>query len=68
MVEGIGRFVMSDGNSYRERMARLVQDRDDCRSREGRREYQRQFEGEPPMSARERDEMQAKRDARWGVK
>lgn len=29
--------------------------------------YQRQFEGEPPMSARERNEMQAKRDAQWGV-
>ena len=30
--------------------------------------YQRQFEGEPPLSARERDEMQANRDAQWGVK
>lgn len=30
--------------------------------------YTRQFEGEPPMSARERDEMQAKRDAQWGVR
>jgi hypothetical protein len=30
--------------------------------------YQRQFEGEPPMSQRERDEMQARRDAQWGVK
>ncbi len=30
--------------------------------------YDRQFEGEPPLSARERDEMQAKRDAQWGVK
>lgn len=30
--------------------------------------YSRQFEGEPPMSARERDEMQAKRDAQWGVR
>lgn len=30
--------------------------------------YQRQFEGEPPLSQRERDEMQAKRDAQWGVK
>jgi hypothetical protein len=27
--------------------------------------YQRQFEGEPPISQRERDEMQAKRDAQW---
>ena len=27
--------------------------------------YQSQFEGEPPLSQRERDEMQAKRDARW---
>jgi DnaJ-class molecular chaperone len=30
--------------------------------------YQRQFEGEPPMSFAERTEMQAKRDADWGVK
>jgi DnaJ-class molecular chaperone len=30
--------------------------------------YQRQFEGEPPMSFAERCEMQAKRDAQWGVK
>ncbi len=30
--------------------------------------YQRQFEGEPPMSFTERAEMQAKRDAQWGVK
>lgn len=30
--------------------------------------YQRQFEGEPPLSQRERDEMQAKRDAQWGVR
>jgi hypothetical protein len=29
--------------------------------------YDRQFEGEPPLSARERDEMQARRDAQWGV-
>jgi hypothetical protein len=29
--------------------------------------YQRQFEGEPPMSQRERDEMQARMDAQWGV-
>ena len=31
-------------------------------------EYQRQFEGEPPMSFAERSEMQAKRDEQWGVK
>jgi len=30
--------------------------------------YDRQFEGEPPMSFAERTEMQAKRDAQWGVK
>jgi DnaJ-class molecular chaperone len=30
--------------------------------------YTSQFEGEPPLSQRERDEMQAKRDAQWGVK
>ena len=30
--------------------------------------YQRQFEGEPPMSFTERAEMQAKRDAQWAVK
>ena len=30
--------------------------------------YQRQFEGEPPMSFSERAEIQAKRDAQWGVK
>lgn len=30
--------------------------------------YERQFEGEPPMSFSERAEMQAKRDAQWGVK
>ena len=30
--------------------------------------YDRQFEGEPPLSQRERDEMQAKRDAQWGVR
>ncbi len=30
--------------------------------------YTRQFEGEPPMSQRERDESQARREAQWGVK
>jgi hypothetical protein len=30
--------------------------------------YTRQFDGEPPMSFTERAEMQAKRDAQWGVK
>jgi hypothetical protein len=30
--------------------------------------YARQFEGEPPMPQRERDEMQARRDAQRGVK
>ncbi len=30
--------------------------------------YTRQFDGEPPLSASERAEMQAKRDAQWGVK
>jgi RecJ-like exonuclease len=30
--------------------------------------YDRQFEGEPPMSFAERTAMQAKRDADWGVK
>lgn len=30
--------------------------------------YDRQFEGEPPMSFAERVEMQAKRDAQWGVR
>lgn len=30
--------------------------------------YDRQFEGEPPMSFAERTEMQAKRDAQWGVR
>lgn len=30
--------------------------------------YERQLEGEPPMSFSERAEMQAKRDAQWGAK
>ena len=30
--------------------------------------YDRQFEGEPPMSFAERTEVQAKRDAQWGVR
>lgn len=30
--------------------------------------YDRQFEGEPPMSFGERTAMQSKRDAQWGVK
>ena len=30
--------------------------------------YDRQFEGEPPLSFAERTAMQAKRDAQWGVK
>lgn len=29
--------------------------------------YDRQFEGEPPLTFAERVEMQAKRDAQWGV-